>query len=418
MVSAKIIAFHLQILFELSAARFSLDNNNMICGIFLDLTKAFDTVNHEILIGKLEHYGIRGKALETYLENKICSSRSYVLQRMIRVQKPDDSKNVIFKEPTKLFTWRILNISRRLNGTEDKLRVVCGGIRLSEACYAFFKVQQATSSLGQRRSDTFPCSSSRNYVLQRTIQKTLYSKSQLSFLRRILNISRRRWLIHNLDEGCLLLSISEYKLRFACGRISVYAPITISGSPASLIDKQYDWKGWKITLGRRPTSNHLKSTSVFLYNWNDCKKLWGSDLTDNMLCQRRAHTNRCHGDSGGAVVGNNVQIGIISFKWPTSCASTNPNVMTNVAKMKPWIQSTISTNSAVDYYINFYFSTKRNVVVLNNCPYMCATLYLQKVTCKDNDTSCASWKKSGYCTRGEYVALVKALCPRSCKVFL
>ena len=37
-----------------------MDNGKFSCGVFIDLKKAFDTVNHEILLAKLENYGIRG----------------------------------------------------------------------------------------------------------------------------------------------------------------------------------------------------------------------------------------------------------------------------------------------------------------------------------------------------------------------
>ena len=40
--------------------RNALDNKKYACGIFIDLQKAFDTVNHYILINKLNYYGIRG----------------------------------------------------------------------------------------------------------------------------------------------------------------------------------------------------------------------------------------------------------------------------------------------------------------------------------------------------------------------
>ena len=38
------------------------DNGKFGCGIFIDFQKAFDTVDHNILVNKLSYYGIRGKA--------------------------------------------------------------------------------------------------------------------------------------------------------------------------------------------------------------------------------------------------------------------------------------------------------------------------------------------------------------------
>ena len=47
----------------------NLDKGNIDCRIFVDLQKAFDTLKYDILLAKLEHYGIRGVANEWFRSN-------------------------------------------------------------------------------------------------------------------------------------------------------------------------------------------------------------------------------------------------------------------------------------------------------------------------------------------------------------
>ena len=50
-----------------------LDDGHVVCGVFVDLEKAFDTVHHEILCDKLNAYGLRGKVndlFKSYLSNR------------------------------------------------------------------------------------------------------------------------------------------------------------------------------------------------------------------------------------------------------------------------------------------------------------------------------------------------------------
>ena len=45
----------------------SLENNKLNCGIFLDISKSFDTIDHYILFSKLYKYGIRGNTLNWFM---------------------------------------------------------------------------------------------------------------------------------------------------------------------------------------------------------------------------------------------------------------------------------------------------------------------------------------------------------------
>ena len=55
----------------------SLNGSYHTMGIFIDFSKAFDTIQHSILLKKLEHYGIGGVALDL-ITNCLCNRKQYV----------------------------------------------------------------------------------------------------------------------------------------------------------------------------------------------------------------------------------------------------------------------------------------------------------------------------------------------------
>ena len=63
-----------EIMEEISAA---IENKMLTIGVFIDLKKAFDTINHSILIDKLEHYGVRGTA-NKWIMNYLSGRLQYV----------------------------------------------------------------------------------------------------------------------------------------------------------------------------------------------------------------------------------------------------------------------------------------------------------------------------------------------------
>ena len=63
------------------------DNGKFTLGVFIDLSKAFDTVDHQILLKKLKHYGVN--------ETTLAWHRSYLFQRKQYIENSNDIKYLL-----------------------------------------------------------------------------------------------------------------------------------------------------------------------------------------------------------------------------------------------------------------------------------------------------------------------------------
>ena len=70
---------------HMSFLKHAIDKGKYCLGIFLDLSKAFDTIDHDILVKKLENYGIRGVALNCF-RNYLSDRRQFVIVRGCKSQ--------------------------------------------------------------------------------------------------------------------------------------------------------------------------------------------------------------------------------------------------------------------------------------------------------------------------------------------
>ncbi|XP_037373957.1 chymotrypsinogen 2-like [Talpa occidentalis] len=105
--------------------------------------------------------------------------------------------------------------------------------------------------------------------------------------------------------------------------------------------------GWGRTSSHGAGSNKLQQGTTPLLSDAQCVKLWGSKITDAMVCAGGKGVSSCMGDSGGPLVcqknGAWNLVGVVSFGSST-CSTNMPSSYSRVTKHMPWIQEILAKN--------------------------------------------------------------------------
>lgn len=104
--------------------------------------------------------------------------------------------------------------------------------------------------------------------------------------------------------------------------------------------------GFGLTTSNSVSSN-LQYSRVVGISLGECRSIYGSMISSNILCTRgypNINSGSCSGDSGGGLVTQNLTnvVGIVSFGAAQSCTAGFPQGFTKVAPYLSWIESVIA----------------------------------------------------------------------------
>ncbi|XP_030154498.1 chymotrypsinogen B isoform X1 [Lynx canadensis] len=125
----------------------------------------------------------------------------------------------------------------------------------------------------------------------------------------------------------------------------VCLPAATDEFPPGLLCATTGWGKTKHNANKTP--DKLQQAALPLLSNADCKKFWGSKITDVMICAGASGVSSCMGDSGGPLVcqkdGAWTLVGIVSWGSGT-CSTSVPAVYARVTELMPWVQEILAAN--------------------------------------------------------------------------
>ena len=219
--------------------RQALDKGQFACGVFVDLQKAFDTVDHKILCHKLSHYGVRGVTnhwFESYLtdrrqfvsvsgEKSLLKDISHgvpqgsVLGPLLFLLYINDLHNALNYSDVYLFAddTHILHINKSLDSLNKKLNIdlklLCNWLNANKIALNSNKTELVLFKYRSRKL---------NYNLKLKLNgRRLYPRQSIKYLGVIID-ENLNW-CHHVNS----LSIKLRRANGALSKLRHYVPLPI-----------------------------------------------------------------------------------------------------------------------------------------------------------------------------------------------